>query len=325
MATTTRLPKVNPKKLGFLDLPTEIRLEIYSMLLTLFHRKKAFTINIDKPEEERKWWLPFEKSTFPLRIEVAPRRHLSPSTVVHQPLRSEYLEDQPLSPEILTTCSTILHEASGILYGSNKFSFSSDGIDVNEKTMKKERFMKSIANLMSYSDDDWAELDCPKRPPLILRDSKLAAFIRKIGPANAALVRNLELCSWDTEEAAADVFLAAGLARCHFTGLSSFKVGVFEKEIFWEESPDYYHPDRSSPFWANGALEPMYSALEGFVDRVFWLQKFEYDTTSGSQIFFEETGALNKLQQLGCTVKKRAQKRKTTGEKSGKGKGGKEG
>ena len=123
---------------------------------------------------------------------------------------------------------------------------------------------KAVKNLMFHSKDSWTIINLSN--PIF--SSTFAAFIRKIEPCNASSIRRLELQSSNTGQASFDLFLATQLCAYHLPNLENLELYVVEKPIFLVESPDYYHPDRSSPFWANGPVEPVYRTVKMFVDRV---------------------------------------------------------
>ncbi|KAL8768082.1 MAG: hypothetical protein Q9209_005625 [Squamulea sp. 1 TL-2023] len=143
-------------------------------------------------------------------------------------------------------------------------------------------------------------------PPPINR-STLAAFLRKIGGRNSSSIRYLELRSWDAWQAAEDVILATELCSSHMPSLQVLKLHVAEKDVFEEESPDYWHPDWSSPFWCNGPFKPMYRALQQFVRKVHWLKVLNYDTKG--QFRFQDDDAMRKMIELEESVRARAMAR----------------
>ncbi|KAL8768781.1 MAG: hypothetical protein Q9209_005070 [Squamulea sp. 1 TL-2023] len=140
-----------------------------------------------------------------------------------------------------------------------------------------------------------------------LRESTLAAFIRKIGRHNASLIRSVEISSCDTLHETEDVALATVLSVKYLLKSEAIKLYIYEKHIFWDESPEYDHPNEHSPFWTNGLFQPMYEALQGFVTQVHWLKTFEY-AFEGQQRF-DNYNAINLLQDLQDFVKKRTEDR----------------
>ena len=157
---------------------------------------------------------------------------------------------------------------------------------------------------MSYDEDEWDH----HGKPTIIHDSTLAAFIRKIGSHKSSLVRSLELKCDDTDYAATDILRATQLATYHLPGLETLKLHIFEKDIALDESPDYFHPDWSSPFWTNGSFRPLMKALEDFVNRIHWLQRLEYNEY-GQTKFDEEDGTWQ-IKELERRVDRRTRRRK---------------
>ena len=230
---------------------------------------------------------------------------MHPSTVYGSIYKSEEFEEveEPLAPEILSTCHTIFSEATPILYSKNMFGFSADyhGVDFPTTPAILKRDVK---HLMSYSAEDWEE----HRVPVSIKGSTVAAFIRKIGSYKSSLVRSVELRSMDTDEATNDILLATQLAAYHLPGLESMRLLISKKDICWKESPEYWHPDCTSPFWTNGIFAPMFKALNEFVSRIHWLRQFGYDDY-GQPDFDDPRGEL-KLRELEKLVERRTQKRK---------------
>ena len=128
----------------------------------------------------------------------------------------------------------------------NTFAFWTDYLDFDD-LRATDQIRKTSKDLMSYSEDDWKD-----DVPTPIRDSTFAAFIRKIGPNNSSYIRHIRFSSPDTEKASSDIFIATNICEYHPRGLERFQLHVYEKDIFMDESPYYYHPDMNSPFWANG-------------------------------------------------------------------------
>ena len=215
--------------------------------------------------------------------------------------------DGPLTPGILSTCRTIQQEATPILYSENSFIFRTDWIEMDITNQPRDLF-KICKDLMSYDPEDWKCV-----APWPLDESTLGAFVRKIGRANSNCIRSLALYSDDTNQAVTDLRIATQICAYHFRSLERMQLHIWEKEIAWEESPDYYHPDRSSPFWANGPLRPLLKALNGFVGRIDWLKEFEYDRTG--QRCFVEHNAMNKIRLVESFVKQRSLQREVAEKK----------
>ncbi|KAI4249356.1 MAG: hypothetical protein LQ352_005689 [Teloschistes flavicans] len=161
---------------------------------------------------------------------------------------------------------------------------------------------------MAFDIEDWDDDENIAEP---IRLSAFAGLLREIGPYNANLIENLELGSADTWKAADNIILATELCSHHVFSLKTLEVLVDEKEVSLDKSPEYLHPDYSSPFWANGPFSLMYRSLKKFVHRVHWLENFYYDTTNVyAQWKFEEPYALEDLRELEHVVKERTRARK---------------
>ncbi|KAL8671215.1 MAG: hypothetical protein Q9168_004290 [Polycauliona sp. 1 TL-2023] len=219
-------------------------------------------------------------------------------------------------PEILRTCRIICEEATPVLYQENTFAFWSDRIDLDFDHLSRNA-KKACRDLMSYiiDDDDKGNskiatsyLDIPSP----IKESTLAAFLRRVGPYKASLIRGLEIMSFNPVDATDDVILATQLCATHMPDLRELTLRVFTKEgMHWEESPDYYHPDWSSPFWCNGPFKPMHRALERFVDKIGSLQVLKYDVGDDMQFRFEDPDAMVKMHELEVFVKTRAAANRT--------------
>ncbi|KAL8725494.1 MAG: hypothetical protein Q9166_007314 [cf. Caloplaca sp. 2 TL-2023] len=215
-------------------------------------------------------------------------------------MKSEYHEHESLYPEIISTCRTISDETAPILYTDNTFCFWTDYINLEFDHLPRN-IKRACKDLMSYDIDDWDDVPVP------LEQSTFAAFLRKIGPINASSIRALELSCFNPWQAADDVVLATQLCTNHMQGLRTFELYVAEKEgIHYEESPDYWHPNWSSPFWCNGPFKPMYRALQRFVDKIQSLKTFKYHTER-AQFRFQDDEAMSKIRQLEEFVKARAE------------------
>ena len=105
-----------------------------------------------------------------------------------------------------------------------------------------------------------------------------------------------------------DVRIAIHLCAYHLRSLEKMELTFREKSVFWDESPDYFHPDRSSPFWANGPLKPLLKALKGFVHEVHWLKELMYDMDG--QHDYVQYNAANELWNVENFVKQRTLERK---------------
>ncbi|KAL8783861.1 MAG: hypothetical protein Q9213_004351 [Squamulea squamosa] len=292
-----KTPNIEKKRIavvkGFLDLPAKARREVYCYLLVRHRRHWVH----DHPE-----WLDYTTHD-PLKIKSS-RTRADPTTLHCWTIKTDIYTDEPLYPEILSTCSTICREATRFLYSKNSFSFEPTKTDLVVDSLTPEA-ANGCKELMSFNTDDWAV-----NVPSPLRESTLAAFIRKIGRRNASLIRSIEISSYDTAHATEDVTLATVLSVKYLLRLEAIKLYVHEKEICWDESPDYYHPDESSPFWTNGPFQPMYEALQAFVAQVYWLKTFEYDSLGQQR--FDNDNAIVKLEELQDFVTKRTEEQGDT-------------
>lgn len=115
--------------------------------------------------------------------------------------------------------------------------------DVRSQLMYSSAAVKLRWSWPKDNDENWASL-APQPSPLL-------AFIRKIGPSNAAQVANLELCSSGDAD---DVAFAAELCGAHMPGLRTLRVCV-------------------AGFHFRGSLEHVYAALAGFMEKVRWLEE----------------------------------------------------
>ncbi|KAL8871141.1 MAG: hypothetical protein Q9174_002962 [Haloplaca sp. 1 TL-2023] len=220
-------------------------------------------------------------------------------------------QDEALHPQMLSTCRIIRQEATSILYTENAFRFWTPYFDLDETpeddlTPQTE---EACRNLMSFDVDDWQSEVPGKAPPSPVASSSLAAFLLKIGPINANTIRSLHLTSPNADRAALDTKLLTWLSLHHLHGLKDFTLGVDEKEDIWpNESPEWWHPDHSSPFWTNGEFDPLYDALEAFIDTIEWLETFTYDRLG--QMDFQVFGQYGLFLGLEDVVKARTEERK---------------
>ena len=286
--------------LAIADYNVEIRLQIYPYLL---HTSRSWS---------RKYAPEPYASSFRTSCTVeCSGKWADPHTLRYNRTFTDYSSDDPLYPLVLATCRTVHEEATPILYQDNSFCFWTGHIDLEFDHLSRDA-KRVCQDLMSYTIDDDIEdggksvkLYSDIRSPV--NESTFAAFVRRIGPYNASLIRGLKLTCWNPYEAADDVVFATQLCHFHMPGLQKLKLCVFEKEgIHWDESPDYFHSDWSSPFWCNGPFKPMYRALQRFVDKVTWLKVLEYDMGEGMQFRFEDPHAMSKIHELQDAMKARA-------------------
>ncbi|KAL8646404.1 MAG: hypothetical protein Q9210_006160, partial [Variospora velana] len=258
MVTPSTPEAGDPKSpLGFLDLPPEIRLEIYPHLLSASHLWRS----------SHPIFNPGQPPRYTLRIDY-PGLLPSSAKLHYQPQRSYGCTDEPFNPQILATCSQIRSEASTFLYSTHTFSILNDptssDIDVHAQLSYRATARACQQLITRYPTDDW-EITAPN----ILQRSPLAAFLRKIGPANAALVQNLELRSGPTRVAADDMTLVAELCAAHLQ--------VEKTQGRWSAAVRRnYHCSKCRPLWAKGRFGSVYKALWGFVRKVEWLKGLQY-------------------------------------------------
>ncbi|MCJ1461129.1 hypothetical protein MMC28_011511 [Mycoblastus sanguinarius] len=241
---------------GLGDLPAEVRLQIYPHLFQ--SREKDYCSQV---------WM----HTQVLIRNISRHKDMEPSVLgavcFEIPQR---FHDRP-APQILATCKTIHREATSALYADNTFQFHLPESDTTFPWNSK-KVQGQCDNLFRYDSEHWRN----KSPP-VLRDSSLARSLHQIGPTNAACLTSLDFCAYDSDLAAEQIPLITELAARYLPSLRSVELSVNEKKVSYDESPEYYHPDYSSPFWANGTFEPMYRALIDFTTRITWLTKFTYD------------------------------------------------
>ncbi|KAI4168961.1 MAG: hypothetical protein LQ348_007387 [Seirophora lacunosa] len=267
LATLSPQTSNGPAPLGFLDLPLEARMKIYSYLLL------GYTRHWDNDHPER----PADTILSPLRIESS-RRRAYPTTLHRWLPKTEDSEAEPIYPEILSTCVSICYEGAPVLYGQNIFAFSSH-YDQYLKNLQYPpdclpfQVVYACTRLMSHDINDWTVKTVTS--PVTL--SSFAAFVRKIGPRNAH--------HHDTFHAARDMALATVVCVQYLRSLERILLYVDEIPVHLDESAEYFHPNPASRFWSNGQfesmyrtmqLESMYRAVQDFVEHVYWLHAFKY-------------------------------------------------
>ncbi|KAI4156692.1 MAG: hypothetical protein L6R39_001058 [Caloplaca ligustica] len=209
--------------------------------------------------------------------------------------------DEPLYPGILSTCRTIWEEARPILYGQHIFCFGFPLMH-RSRNVKCQEVKKACRDLMSYPIDDWSTA-----MPVAVRNSRFAAFLRKIGAHNSSLLRRVELRSYVPSgrgsEAVKEVILATKLCVKHLPNLQEWK--FLEQEYNPGRWAVNRHPFFESPFNTNGHFQRLYKALETFTDKIHWLKVFEYR----GRFQPGNATAIEKVNQLRDFVKKRAEDR----------------
>ncbi|KAL9009438.1 MAG: hypothetical protein Q9173_005535 [Seirophora scorigena] len=294
---TPHTPEIHVSKtpLGFLDLPPEIRIQIYPHLLSASHLRRSTRQGLSSSGQQH------HPPRYPLRITYAGDLPY-PAQIYHQPPRYYGCTDKAISPAILATCRQIWLEASPFLYGApHTFSILQDCgtptsavVDVRLQLMKTS-LSSSLSRWCRPDDDDdenWAGA-----APDILQRSPLAAFVRKIGAGNAALVADLELRSADARAAGNDVALAAELCGTHMPGLRTLRLCLYNVT-------GGGRANRWSRCRHGGALGPVYAALAGFVKRVWWLKELRFEYLGELDLGERETRG--KIRELEKEVQERA-------------------
>ncbi|KAL9584604.1 MAG: hypothetical protein Q9212_002009 [Teloschistes hypoglaucus] len=248
--------------LGFMDLPTEIRLQIYPHLLTATRTSLYLFPSSDRQHHRRSGL-----TTTTIEFSSASLFHYREREVDSQADDEGFVDwDESLDPTILRTCRSIYQEAAPILYATNTFSFRA---------------------VPSSREDDLMFWDEP-----VL--SSLPLFLRAIGP-NTIHIRSIILGGTDTTTTASHLLIALPLTLAHLPNLTCLQLLVDEKDVDWD---DPFAPDPTDDeAMANGPLEPMYAALQQFVEIVYWLEQFHYEDTVG-QWQFAEDDALDMLKEV---------------------------
>lgn len=205
-------------------------------------------------------------------------------------------------PAILSTCRKVAAEATPILYRYNTFEFHFGTTNdlVPSPSVIGIRLLCTWL-YTSLNSDNWFE-----KVPFRLESCEFAAFLNAIGPVNASTMTSLSFYGPDADSVADCMPTITELVARHLPKLGDLEIHVASKMVFWSESPDYFHPDRSSPFWANGAFWPLYRTLEEFVHRVTWLKRLEYKGQEDFCEFRWGEGGYAMLKALEDQVKSRA-------------------
>ena len=127
------LPPQSTALLSFLDLPAEIRLEIYAFLFVF---PQEITIRREIPEYQPKH--PLRSQRFRLANNFFWLRELAPNNLLF-----------PVELALLQTCKTVYNEAAPILYGKNTFSFGTDAawevfLQFSESLTNKKHHLRNL-------------------------------------------------------------------------------------------------------------------------------------------------------------------------------------
>ncbi|KAL6715352.1 hypothetical protein ACLMJK_007618 [Lecanora helva] len=277
-----------PTKPGLLDLPPEIRLEIYSHLLTLCCRNGEI------------------KAGCNIRtVRVLSRagdEEFAPTAIGYLPMTRQD-KRRSLWPEILRVCRIIYQEASPVLsyFGENKFNFQiweqSDG----------SCYRDPAAFWPSYGVRVEKQWEIPKSTQ-ISHDSVFAAFIAHAGPKAYPKITRLNFEAVSCDFLAKKLPLITELAVRFLPRLRVVEFDVLRKVWF-----DATHPDGSLVWLPNGRFEPMYEGLADFVERVSWVKEFSYiGTDTFERAHGKLRNRLRSLMELETKVKERAAANKTS-------------
>jgi len=146
-----------------------------------------------------------------------------------------------------------------------------------------------------------------------LRFSTFAAFLNVIGPVNARTITALCFSGPDADCIANCLPTVTQLIANHVPRLRRLEIYVEGRNIDPQDrwTPDYHHPNLSSPFyafWRNEALWPLCRVLETLVGRVTWLKEFEYEGQMVYQDLWEDDrGGWRRLKGLEEVVRRRAE------------------
>ncbi|KAI4096781.1 MAG: hypothetical protein L6R37_006922 [Teloschistes peruensis] len=261
--------------LCFMDLPPEIRLQIYPHLLTAT-RTSLYLFPSTHQECHRR----SEPTTTTIELSFSSISHYREKEGESIADDEGFVDwDESLDPTILRTCRIIYQEAIPILYSTNTFSFRA---------------------MPSSRDNDLMFWDEPVIESVV---SPLPLFLRAIGHSNAIHIRSIILGGTDTTTAATHLLTALPLTLSHLPNLIFLQLLVDEKYVDWD---DPFAPNPlDDEAMANGPFESMYDALQQFVERVHWLEGFRYEDTIG-QWQFAEDDALEMLKEMEEIVEKKA-------------------
>ncbi|KAL8725495.1 MAG: hypothetical protein Q9166_007315 [cf. Caloplaca sp. 2 TL-2023] len=191
-----------PEKKDFLNLPAEVRLEIYSNLL-----HGCTNAPCGCPQQHQ---------------------HSPPTLHILNGAESESIhchKKQPLYPQILRTCRKVWNEATPLLYQENAFVFQADRFSIALDVKP------NCGDLMLNRDHDLGL--CIPYP--VVR-STLAAFILRIGPLNCSLIRNIRLKCEAILNEAFNVDLATELCTFLMPSLQKFEISI-DKDLSGGRDP----------------------------------------------------------------------------------------
>ncbi|KAL8918440.1 MAG: hypothetical protein Q9208_007346 [Pyrenodesmia sp. 3 TL-2023] len=249
---------------GFLTLPAEIRLEIYLHLLV---SPSPVLLLSDLDYYQHQLNFPLLDSEPTVGRSFARFCQLHWCLFCHTPR-------ELLGIGLLRSCRTVWAEATPILYGKNTLTFYADETPNNNYLGSQAR--EHCASLMSYNVEDWAQSP--------IRSSTLAAFLRKIGPCNGRLIREIELRSLSAEGGRANLVFAAELCAKYTPGWPSLRLRLCFR----------HDTGKKLPWVVEAPVEPLCDAIQWFQTRVHWVKVIKLDDVFGRWVFKDEF-AVSKL------------------------------
>ncbi|KAL8629930.1 hypothetical protein Q9189_004367 [Teloschistes chrysophthalmus] len=273
------MSSLRAEKLGFMDLPPEVRLLIYPHLLTSTRTETHYAPNTDRQHNRR---------SGPTPIIIEPSLS-SPGSVTHYRDTEANSKaddegfadfDEKLEPAILRTCRTIYREAAAIIYTTNTFAFRA-----------------TPARPSSRGDDlmFWDE-------PAAVTDGEIPFYGQSAltTPPTSAPSSSAPRTPPPPLPTSSPPYLSPSPGS---PNLKYLQLHVEAKYVDWDDpfAPDPNNDDEM----ANGPLEPMYAALLRFIRRVHWLEGFRYEDTIGQWQFAEED-ALETLKGLEWIVEEKS-------------------
>ncbi|KAL8712519.1 MAG: hypothetical protein Q9220_003367 [cf. Caloplaca sp. 1 TL-2023] len=162
-----------------------------------------------------------------------------------------------LVSQILSVCRKINQEAIPMLYRNNYFIFHNEMIRSTARDQVPSMIEEKRKIFMSYPLSDW-----PEHVPEPIWRYELAIFLYRIGPANAANIREIEFASPFVPLSPEDVLYGTALLAQNTPALETFGVSV--------------HPVQCSSSWATSDLPVLYTALKNGLLRLPWVKNFKY-------------------------------------------------